>query len=214
LGLSKASTYRVLHSLRKCQWVVCEPDTGMYRIGYRIMELGLTLLSNTTIEVVSKPYLTELRNITGETVGLSILVGNESMFIEETQSTRDLRYITPMGKKIPLWFGSIGKVILASMNDDQLAVLWDELVRSGESCFPSGKEFDIDKLRTELVTIKKQGYAVSIEEREPGASAVAAVNIVGPSERLNKDILKKYGTLVRETAENITRQMGAYISHQ
>jgi DNA-binding IclR family transcriptional regulator len=226
LGLSKASTYRILRSLERWQWVVCEPDTGMYRIGYKILELGLTLLSNTTIKVVSLPYLAELRNITGETVGLSILAGNESMFIEEMQSTRDLRYITPMGKRIPLWYGSIGKALLASMKDDKVAVLIDELMQSGAPHFPSGKALDIDKLRAELVTIRKQGYAVSIEEREPGASAVAAaifnhhnevvgaINIVGPSERFDKDTLKKYGALVKEAAENVTRQMGASISRQ
>jgi IclR family transcriptional regulator, KDG regulon repressor len=221
LGLSKTSTYRILHSLEKSQWVACESDTKMYRIGYKILELGLAILSNTTVKIISLRYLNDLRNLTGETVGLSIRIGNESMFIEEMQSTRELRYITPMGKRIPLWYGSIGKAILSNMQEDERAKLLDELLQSGTPHLPSGKALDLDELLAELDEVRKQGYAVSIEEREPGASAVAApifnrhnevvgaINVVGPSERINKDTLKKYGILARESAEKITREMGA-----
>ena len=33
LGLSKASTFRIMHPLEKGRWVIIEPGTGMYKIG-------------------------------------------------------------------------------------------------------------------------------------------------------------------------------------
>jgi DNA-binding IclR family transcriptional regulator len=222
--LSKASTFRILHSLEKGQWVICDPDTGMYKIGYKLLELGLSLLSHITIKVVSMRHLSELRDITGETVGLSLRIGNERLFIEEMQSNHELRYITPLGKKFSLWYGAVGKVILANMKETEIAAILDELKQLRVLRLPSGKLIDLDNLRTELAKIKRQGYAVSSGEREPGTSAVAAaifnhhdevlgaISVVGPADRFNKARLKKYSVLVSESAKNITQHMGATVS--
>lgn len=200
--------------------MICDHETSTYRVGYKIMQLGLSVLSRTTVKIVSERFLTDLRDTTGETVGLSIRVGNEPMFVEEVQSNRGLRYITPLGMRFPLWHGSIGKVILANMKPEEVTAILNELKQSKELRLPSGQLVDIESLRQELIKIKKEGYAVSIGELEPGTSAVAAaifnrnnevmgaISIVGPSERFTDEILEKYCKLVNSSAQKITQQIG------
>jgi DNA-binding IclR family transcriptional regulator len=226
LGFSKASTYRILCSLEKGQWVIRNTETGKYSVGYEILELGRSLLSNIDVKVVGMPHLIRLRDVTGETVGLSIYVGKERMFIEEMQSNHELRYITPLGKRLPLWCGAVGKVILANINKDEADAILNELRQLGVPRLASGQILDIARLHRELAMIRRQGFAISREERERGTSAVAAaifdhnneiigaINICGPCERFQKDVLKKHCVLVREAAENINQQMGARRSHQ
>jgi DNA-binding IclR family transcriptional regulator len=223
LRLSKASTLRILHSLEKGQWVITDPNTGMYKIGYRIMGMGLSILSNTPIAAMSLPYLTELRDVTNETIGLSIRVENERMFIEDIQSNRELRFIPPMGKRLPLWIGAAGKVILANMAKKEITAVLDKL-RIQTPKLDSGEPLNITKLNNELAQIRKEGCSVSIGERESGTAAVAAaifnrhnevigaVTIAGPIERFNKNVIKKYCKLIKITADNINQQTGATIS--
>jgi len=222
LGLSKASTLRILCSLEKGQWVITEPNTGMYKIGYRIMEMGLSILSNTPVAATGLPYLTGLRNVTNETVGLSIRVENERMFIEDIQSNRELRFIAPLGKRLPLWIGAAGKVILANMKENERAAVLDGL-RAQTPQLTSGELLDIPSLEDELARIRKEGFAISIGERESGTAAVAAaifdrhnevigaVNIAGPVERFDKNVIKDYCKLIKEASDSISQQMGAII---
>lgn len=226
LKLSKASTFRILHSLEKGEWVYCDPDTDTYRVGYKILELGLALLSNTTIATIGERFLPELRNITGETVALSIRVGNERMFIREMQSNSELRFISPLGKRLPLWKGAVGKAILANMKESEIDSILNNFLHTDLPYLATGELLDIKKLRQELFSIRKQGCAVSTEERDPGVTAVAAplfnhynevigaISIAGPCDRFNKEKVDHYCTLIKEFAENMTRQMGSTINLQ
>jgi DNA-binding IclR family transcriptional regulator len=220
LELSKASVFRILRGLENGHWVVSEPETGMYKIGYKIMEMGLSILANTNIAVICRPFLLDLRDASGETVGLSIRVDNKRMFVDDAQSNHEVRFITPLGKTLPLWIGAIGKVILANMMEREITSIFEELTKSGLPRLSSGKVLDIIKLSSELAQIKQEGYAISIGERELGASAVAsaifdhhnevigAISIAGPSERLNGNILRRYSLLVKETAKKVNQRTG------
>ena len=225
LKLSKTTTFRILHRLEKGQWVTCDPDTGMYKIGTKMMEIGLSIRSNTPIVAIVMPFLTELRDTTNETVGLSIRVDNERIFIEEMQSNRELRFISPLGRRLPLWAGAVGKAILANLKETEKTEFFNQLEQQGLPAFSSGKTLDINELLTELVQIQKDGCAVSIGEREKGTSAVAspifdihnevigAVNIAGPTDRFRKEVLSRYSSLIKRTADFINQKTGSEIRY-
>jgi DNA-binding IclR family transcriptional regulator len=79
---------------------------------------------------------------------------------------------------------------------------------------------DQSSLKKELQTVRRQGYAVDNEEMEIGvrcvASAIrqhrsgilAAVSVSGPSTRLTADRVSSLGELVRQTAQQITTDLG------
>jgi DNA-binding IclR family transcriptional regulator len=73
---------------------------------------------------------------------------------------------------------------------------------------------DLDALRQELETVRRQGYAMSTGERIPGAAAVsvpvhglqgflASLSVLGPADRLQKRRRLELVPLLQETAEGI-----------
>lgn len=221
--LSKASAYRILHSLEEQDWVECDSGTGKYRAGNKILEIGLAVLSNTTLRSISMPYLKDLLSASNETIGLYILAGKERVLIEGLQPDHELRLVSPVGKRVPLWYGSAGKAILANLKETQITEIINELKQSGSHKDASGRMLDTDALLRELALIRRRGYAISVDERNMGISGVAtaifsnenevvgAVSIAGPSERFNEEAIKKYCTLVRDAAENITQRIGSTV---
>ena len=91
---------------------------------------------------------------------------------------------------------------------------------SGVRFYASGRPIREEKLREELVEIRRQGFAVSNAERAAGTCSVAApvfdgggrvvgsVSVGGPELRFDLEIAARHGPLVREAAEKISLQMG------
>jgi IclR family KDG regulon transcriptional repressor len=81
-------------------------------------------------------------------------------------------------------------------------------------------ETDPEKLMEEYRKIKKQGYAVSIEENRVGAFGMAApirdrhgkvwacLSLVGPRETFTPDVVDEWLSLLRDGADEISRRLG------
>jgi DNA-binding IclR family transcriptional regulator len=75
-------------------------------------------------------------------------------------------------------------------------------------------------LQADLAAIVQQGYAVSIEETDPGAwgvatpildgrgRVVAAIGLAGPMTRYSEDNVRQWVALCRQAAEAVGRLMG------
>lgn len=220
LSMSKSSAWRTLSSLERQQWVLKDPVTGMYTLGIGILQLGLTLLSNLNLRSVSLPYLTELRDTTTESVMLGIRVGLERMYVDSVESLHLVRYVAPLGKRLPLWAGAAGKAMLAWLEESEREEVIGQLRKSGELVFASGKPVDIDKMLEELAEVRREGFAVSSGERVAAATAVAAsildynhqvmgaICVTGPLPRFTWEIAVRCGPLVTQAATKISQQLG------
>jgi DNA-binding IclR family transcriptional regulator len=80
-----------------------------------------------------------------------------------------------------------------------------------------------DELRHELDEIRRRGYSINRGEYWDGvagvaapiwdinSSPIAAVSIVGPAYRFSAERIEEFGGLARETAGEISRQLGAAV---
>ena len=64
--------------------------------------------------------MTTLRDLTGETVGLSVRVGEELLHIDQVESRSELRRTFEIGKALPLWAGAPSRVLLADLPDHEV----------------------------------------------------------------------------------------------
>lgn len=174
LGLSKSVVHRTLSMLDAAQWVTQDSDTERYRIGNRMLELGLSILSNMDLRSASLPYLNQLRDATTETACLSLRMGQELIFIDQIQGGHEVRLVVALGRRLPMWCGAAGKAMLAYLPESELESVLDNLGRLGTQVLASGKVVDVDRLREELVETRTRGFAVASDERLLGASGVAA----------------------------------------
>ncbi|MDQ4058028.1 MAG: IclR family transcriptional regulator, partial [Actinomycetota bacterium] len=133
------------------------------------------------------------------------------------ESSQPLRrtYIE-IGMPIPIYQGAPGKVLLAfSSRELQEEILAGKLEQATPRTIT-----DPNKLRLELKRTRKNGYALSLEERVPGISTVAvpvanhtgtviaSLSVTGPSSRLSRKRLLGFVAPAAQAAHVISVNLG------
>ncbi|WP_433686374.1 IclR family transcriptional regulator [Micromonospora carbonacea] len=216
LGLPKAVAYRILKELAADEFLDFDEDTKRYRLGAGALAVGLAALRALDVPEIARRYLVRLVRRTGETATLSVRQGSIRVYIDQVLSPHEVRMSVSLGTSHPLHSGSSSKAILAALP----AVELDEyLAQPLERVTPSTIT-DPAVLRAELAHIRRQGYAVSIGERQNGAGSVAAairygtgqvfgsISLCGPQDRFTRQVCADHGALVAAAAADISAELG------
>ncbi|MGV9408921.1 IclR family transcriptional regulator [Nocardia sp. NPDC003693] len=171
LGLTKAAVHRILTALRNRELIALEPTTRRYALGHAAIALGRAYLARTDLRVMAAPELRRLAAATGETATLSIRRGDTRMYVDQVVPEQELRMEVVLGVPYPLHAGSSSKAILAALRKEEIDEYLErhELTPFTESTITTPR-----KLRAELASVRKQGYSISLGERQIGAASVAA----------------------------------------
>jgi DNA-binding IclR family transcriptional regulator len=205
VGLSKATTHRVLGALSHEGFVMQDQATGLYSLGPETLKLAnLAAQSFGGLAMVARPAMRELWKTSGETVVIQIRLGAEVICIGELASTQAVHYVLSGEGVAPIYVGSAGKTLLAFTEHDVLDIILQEPL----TLPASGEPVDIRALRKELKRIELQGWAASRGERTAGGSGIsapifersgsviAALSIIGPTQRLEPRFKELQPTLV------------------
>jgi len=193
LDLPKATTYRLLATLKEYGYVRQNEQTTGYTLGLRLWELGRRAVDRLELRSVARPWLEQLLVDTEETVMLVILDGMLLVYVEKLDTPQPIQ-INPRSLGIaPLHASASGKLFLAFGPHE----LWDQLVAKGLNSYTPHTITDESALERELGLIREQGWALSRREwREEMASIaapvwgtqgnfVAAVTVAGPIDRFS-----------------------------
>jgi IclR family KDG regulon transcriptional repressor len=215
LGLAKSTVHRMLSTLLDEGFVQKTAD-GRYRLGLRLYDLGQLVVNSLELREVAHPILERLRNETAETVHLAVLEGSHVVYVDRFESPSTLRLFGRLGRRMPAHCTSSGKCLLAfSPPDAVAAVLEDGLARVAPRTITSRQV-----LERALEQVRRNGYASSIDESEPGAASVgapifghdgaviAAVSVAGPSLRVTPESFPAYARMVQRAALAISVAMG------
>jgi DNA-binding IclR family transcriptional regulator len=217
LGYSKSIIHRILTSLEEAGYVVSNPNTRRYRLGFKIIQLGLAAQNQSDIRRVSYPRMKRLCELTLETVTLSVMADNQRTYLEIVPSPQEIRQMVELGHSYPLYFGGSGKAILAFTTTERRERV---LAEAEGHYYANGKSVDLDALRSELTVIREQGYATSRSERIAGAAAVAApifnhsdqvvgcISVAGPDSRLSDEELARFSSMLVAAANEISLELG------
>lgn len=189
LKLGKSTVHRLLKTLEASGLVAQDPVNRRYYLGH----LFISLASNPMImhEGLTSSALDEmkrLRDFYRETVALQIRTGVHRMFLEELESPQNSKLTVGKGNVLPLQTGSGGKILLSELKADELELILKH-IRTDWGKSPS---IEITSFIKELETVKKQGYALSIDGVQ-GSAAISvpvrnyecpvALTILGPRDR-------------------------------
>ncbi|WP_422443952.1 IclR family transcriptional regulator [Thermoanaerobacterium sp. DL9XJH110] len=215
ISLPKSTTSRLLATLENEGFLERNYVTKKYKLGPKLYYLGLVARQGLDLRNVALPIMKELRETTRETVNLYVKEGEQRVCFEQVESPLSLKRSAKIGDRFPLWAGASGKSFLAYMDAEDVAKIM-ETARS----LTKNTIVDKEMMQKELEKIRRQGYAVSIEEREQGVSAVASpvfdvsgkmiasLSVSGPSFRFTEDKIKQFGCQVKEAATAISRKLG------
>ena len=211
-GISPSTVSRQLGTLARLGLVEHVPDNGRYRLGVRVLLLANAVLGRLNIRDLARPHLEELVHDVGETATLSIPGDRDAITVDFVPTDRYLQGVTRLGRPSVGHASSAGKGLLAFGGVP--------LPRGRLKRFTPRTITDSDALAREIETVKRQGWATAIEEREPGLSAVAApvwgatgalaaiVALQGPSSRFDGSAIKRTLPLLLERSAAISRALG------
>ena len=209
LSLSKAVVHRILRSLVSRSLLQTVPEGSEYTLGPAAMALSARAFSQVDVRSVAAPVLRRLRAQTRETATVSVLTGKERIYLDQFESPQEVKMVVDIGARLPLHSGASSRAILAFLPGSFI----DDAVRDLRAMHP---DLDEDGYRHELDQIRERGYAISLNERNTGAAAIAApffdaagnvmgsISSSGPAFRYSVDTHSEHGELVAEAARAIT----------
>ena len=217
-GLSRSTVHRLLSTLRRHELVQQVPGSRDYALGPHLLRLAEIAFSNVNLQDVAKVIMTELRDKCDETVGLHTPLGPFTRTVlDQVESRQPLRRTyREIGVPIPIYQGAPGKVMLAHADVE----LRERILAGKLEAATSHTITDPAKLRKELASAKKNGYAFSFQERIEGISTVAvpisnhtgaviaALSVTGPSSRVGRKRLLEFVPLAQEAARSISARLG------
>jgi IclR family acetate operon transcriptional repressor len=218
-GLAPSTAHRILASLEAHKFVFHDEERGLWLIGVGAFEVGTAFLRNRRLAGIGRIVMHELMDMTGETVNLGIEDAGEVVFISQVEGHSALRAFFRAGSRAPIHASGVGKTLLAEMPEARVREI---LYKRGLPKYTERTLIAPADLFEELATIRRRGWAVDDEERNPGmrcvaapifneyAETIAGVSISGPTVRITPERAMELGPLVKRAAEEITASIGGH----
>lgn len=198
-SLAKSTTSRLLGALERAGLV--ERDrVGAFQAGPVLTKFARSRGGEADLAARFHPVLERIAQSTGETANLAIAGHGAVDLIDQVDGHYLLGAKNWIGTNVPLHCSALGKVLLAF----------------GAATTPKGKLARRTcatitskiKLEDELTRVKRKGFASIYDELEEGLVAIAApvreidgtvigaISISGPSTRITKERIEKFGNLL------------------
>jgi len=215
MGLQTSNVHRTLQTWRELGFVSQSKSTSEYQCTLKLFEWGCQVAGSFDVKRTSREYLLDLARSSQETIHLSVIDGNEIVYIDKIDSPQPVRAYSEVGGRAPAHCVATGKALLAYQDSQALNELAQPLPSFTLNTFTS-----LESLEAELEMIRVRGYATNVEEWREGVRglgavifdqhgiAVAAVGLSAPANRLSDERMKQLGQSVCETAEKITKALG------
>lgn len=203
--LNPSTASRILATLEKKHYLSRNNETKKYQLGSQILCLISPAAQTFELSSVARPYIRSLFDLYNESITLYIALNGQRVCIDRIETTHSLRRVVNIGDRFSLTRGASGKVFLAWMPEEQRKAFWN-----ADPLIPY----------EDFSQIRRQGFAISIGEREKGVAAiaapifsassqvVAALSMAGPTVRLSQTLIDQMVPSVVQTANAISKALG------
>ncbi len=211
VDLHKSTVHRLLNSLEARGYIEKLAESERYRLGNKIIELSSHATRSSDLIQTAVPEMTHLRDELSETVSLYIRDQHDRIRLHAIEGTQSLRRIAIIGQRLPLYAGASSKILLAFLPEHE-----QDKIFKNPHWSPA---IDIRKFRQTLEGIRKNQYATSFGEREPGVASIAApvffengsiaaaLSISGPVDRFSDKQIHRMADVVVASANHITTML-------
>lgn len=196
--LTRAAARRFLLTLVELGYV--RTDGKHFALTPRVLELGYAYLSSLSLPEIAEPHLERLAAQVRESSSVSVLDGDEIVYVGRVPTSRIMRVAINVGTRFPAYATSMGRVLLAALSDEALDAY---LARADVRPLTERAISAPEPLRAELERVREQGWALVDQELEEGLRSiaapihdsagrvVAAVNVSAHASRVPKDTVRR-----------------------
>jgi IclR family KDG regulon transcriptional repressor len=216
LRLAKSTVFRLASTLASERMLEQDPESGKYRLGLVLFELGSLVRRKMDVSSEARPILRALMEKTGETVHLAVLDDHSAIYTNRVESRQAIRTAYGLGTRAPLHCTALGKALLAF----QTPAFIDEVIAEGLPRRTQNTITSPHALRQELSAVRARGYALEDEETELAlrsiasavyddtARVVASIGISGPAHRLTRKVLQAYANDLMSATDAVSQRLG------
>jgi IclR family transcriptional regulator, pca regulon regulatory protein len=197
-GLTRAAARRFLLTLVDLGYV--RFDGRLFSLTPRVLELGYAYLSSLTLPDIAEPHLEWLVREVGESSSMSVLDGDEVVYVARVPTSRIMTVAINVGTRFPAYATSMGRVLLAGLDETAFD---GYLARADLRPLTPSTIAGPDALRREVRRVAEQGWAMVDQELEEGLRSIAApvrnrsgavaaaVNVSSHVSRISKDTARR-----------------------
>jgi DNA-binding IclR family transcriptional regulator len=210
--INASTVSRLLATLVTAGLVERVEETGRYRLGLRLLQLGNVVLARLDLRTVARPALEALAAETGETATLSSLGEHDAVTVDFAQSPASVQSVARLGRPSVGYATATGKVLLAFGNANLPA---GPLTRYTDRTL-----VDPGAISVELERVRRRGWAEAVGEREEDLNAVAApvrggqaelvaiLGVQGPAARFGRKAMREAVEPLLAQAGKISKALG------
>ena len=219
VGLHSSTTFHLVRTMVSLGYVRQIKSSKRYRIGRPLFALAASALDETEMVSLATPILEELSQETGESSHFAVRMGDAVLVVARTSGPGAFQFSDRAGVTRPAYCTAIGKMILASLRESQLD---GYLKRIELKPYTPRTIIDPEILRREIEEARKVGMAFDDSEFDEEVRCVAvpvndfkgqvmgAIGISGPVWRLSIQALQGRADRVREAADALSAEFGAW----
>ena len=221
LSAPRTSVADLLKVLETRGFVSPTTDGHGWRLDFRVAQLGNAYLHEFSVREVGRSAMRELSRRTGLTTQMAVLDHGDIVYIERQDAPghqSEPHVISDIGSRLPAHCTSLGKAMLAFVPDQEVDRLY-----SGPGPLATRTKNSITtvaRLKSELATVRRRGYAIDLEETTEGVVCVgspilggdgrpeAAISVSGLRAGLTAAAIEALGRTVARTAGQIASARG------
>lgn len=216
IGVSKSTVSRLISTLVSEDFLAPDTDTAGYRLGYSVLTLGGALTSTNELYREVAPVLNDIVLQTGESAHVAVLEGQDVIYLNKNTGPYYSNILTSVGAHNAAYAASSGKVMLSESDPEVI----DQIFAEGVKAYTEHTITNPIKFKKELDKVRRQGYAMSIEEitknnysiavpvRDMSGKIACAITVVGPLSRINKGKLEQFIKIMKEAALDASERLG------
>ena len=166
-GLPKSTITRLTFTLTHLGFLRQVPESGRYRMGPAVLNLGYAFLANLDIRARAFPLMQELADFSGVSVGLGLRDGREMVYVECCRGQAPVMLRLGVGARIDLFRSIMGRAWLAAQTEEARAQVLAMLPEAE-------REPARARIRRAAAEMRDQGFCTSIGEWVEGVNSVGS----------------------------------------
>jgi IclR family transcriptional regulator, pca regulon regulatory protein len=168
VGLPRATVRRCLITLNALGYI--DSNGKYFRLTPQVLTLSQAFYSSNPLPRVAQPYIEEVSEHIGESCSVSVLVGDEVIYVARSTRKRAASVHRDVGQNLPAYCTSMGRILLANLPDDELDAYFRRVTLKK---FTHETVTDEAVLRSLLEQARLREYCIIDGELEHGLRSIA-----------------------------------------
>lgn len=175
LDLSRAAARRYLMTLTALGYMAT--DGKAYWLTPKVMRLGHSYVASSRLPRTVLPTLQKLTEAFGESTNLSVLEGDEAVYICRVNANKMLSTGIEPGTRLPAHTSTGGRMILSYLPESALDAWLKKVTLKAYTPFTV---VDKPQLKREILKMRKLGYGLTESQLEMGLRGLSVPLLDGP----------------------------------